>query len=208
MYLLLRRYAGAGAKAKNMLPTAKQALVPILQQTAGFKGYCAFSSEDGDLVSITLFEREEQAAKAHQDALVWVNSNLRAFLPEPHEVTGGTVAFHAGPASLDEGAGMPPAPLYVLIRDFEDLRDSGEAERFMRDISLPAIRGARGFRGFYAAWADPARTRAVIVTLFDSRENAGRSNEQIHDIIRRERSATIHPPDRIIAGKAQVVARP
>jgi hypothetical protein len=208
MYLTLRRYAGAGPRVNEAAPRIEAGLTPILKRSPGFKGYCALASEAGDGVSMTLFESEEQASRANEQARSWVQSELLDLLPDPPEVFGGNVAIQAGPNGQDARFGNSGEALYVLIRKFENISEPEKAEQFTREISIPAQSGSPGFRGFYAAWGDPARSRAAIVTLFDSRETADQSNERVIALIREKGGSVVPHPTRVVAGKAVVVTAP
>ncbi|MBP0445542.1 hypothetical protein J8J14_12220 [Roseomonas sp. SSH11] len=205
MYLTLRRFAGGGARATDIARSAREGLVPILKRAPGFRGYCAFASEDGDAVAVSLFENEQQAGRAGELALSWVRSDMRDLLPDPPETFLGPIAIQAGMDGTEGGQGIPSGPLYVLIRKFENMGEPDKAEQFTREISVPAVRGSQGFRGFYAAWGDPGRTRAAVVTLFDSRENADRSNQRVLQLIREKGESFVPQPSRVVAGRALVV---
>jgi hypothetical protein len=208
MYLTIRHYAGVAARIHELTPKLEGGLVPILKQTPGFKGYCAIGTEDGDGVSLTIFESEDQGVQANDRARSWVQSDLVKLLPETPEVFSGSVQNQAGPNGQEASFGSPGEPLYVLIRKFENISEPDKAEQFSREVSVPAHRIAPGFRGFYSLWGDPSRSRAAIVTLFDTRENADRANEIILDLIREKSGSAVPKPTRVVAGKASVIASP
>ena len=56
MYVTIRKYAGKGGLMDRLVPPVRDGLVPLLKQAPGFKGYCAFASEDGHAVSVTVFD--------------------------------------------------------------------------------------------------------------------------------------------------------
>ncbi len=204
MHMTLRRYAGAAVRMDEIARKIKDGLVPVLTRAAGFKGYCAVKGESGEGVSLTLFEHEDQATEANERARSWVQSELRDLLPDPPEVFAGNVVVNAeaeGQQSLFGGAG---GELYVVIRKFEAMTDPDGAVRFARETSMPLARSSPGFLAFYSAWGDPGRTRAAVVTLFDSRENAERANERTLALIREKGGSAVPPPTRVVAGKALV----
>jgi heme-degrading monooxygenase HmoA len=205
MYITLRRYAGAAARMDKIAPKVKAGLVPILARATGFKGYCAIKAESGDGVSVTLFESEDQATQANEQARSWVQSEMRDLLPDPPEIFAGNVVVHAEA----EGQGGPfgdREELHAIIRKFENMTAPDEAVRFARETSVPLAQSSPGFLAFYSAWGDPGRTRAAVVTLFDSRENAERANTRALSLIREKGGSVIPSPTRVVAGKAVVVA--
>jgi hypothetical protein len=205
MYITLRRYAGAAARMEQIAVKVQAGLVPILTGAAGFKGYCAVKAEGGDGVSVSLFERQEQAAQANEQARAWVQSELRDLLPDPPEIFAGRADVSAEAAGQG-GAFGRGGELYVVIREFRDMARPDDAERFARETSMPLIRGLPGFLAFYSGWGDPGRTRAAVLTLFDRRENAERANEQVLALIREKGGTVVPPPFRVTAGKALVAA--
>jgi hypothetical protein len=206
MYLTLRRYAGAASRIEQVSLKVKAGLVPILKRVPGFQSYCTLATEAGDGVSLSLFETEQAASQANEQARSWVMSNLSDLLPDPPEVFAGPVVMHAGAQGQQVRFGNPEEPLYVLIRKFENIIEPQKAEQFTRDISIPAHRDVPGFRGFYAAWGDPGRSRAAIVTLFDTQENASLANERVLALIQAKGGTVVPQPSQIVAGSAVVIA--
>ena len=208
MYLTLRRYAGAAARVDEISSKVEKGLVPILKKSPGFKGYCVFASEDGDGVSVSLFESQEQAAKANDQARSWVQSEMKDLLPDPPEVFSGEAVLFASAEGKAGGLGGPGGPPYVVIRKFGNISDPDFRERFTRDVSMPAVRSSPGFEAFYAAWGDPGRTSAALLSFFDTRENAEKAYERVKELVREKGGSAIPPPDRTVAGRATVVATP
>ena len=56
MYVTIRKYAGKGGLMDRLAPPVRDGLVPLLKRAPGFKGYCAFASEDGHVVSVSVFD--------------------------------------------------------------------------------------------------------------------------------------------------------
>jgi hypothetical protein len=208
MYLTLRRYAGTAAQVDEISSRAEKGLVPILKKSSGFKGYFVFASEDGDGVSVSLFESQEQAAKANEQARSWVQSEMKDLLPDPPEVFSGEAILVASAEGQAGGLDGPGGSPYVVIRKFGNISDPDFREQFTRDVSMPAVRSSPGFKAFYAAWGDPGRTHAALLSVFDSRENAEKAYERVKELVREKGGAAIPPPDRTVAGKAVVVATP
>ena len=69
MYVTLRRYAEVGARMYEVIFRKVEAgLVPMLRGQPGFRCYCALLSEDGDGVSVTVFDGRGQATTANEQA--------------------------------------------------------------------------------------------------------------------------------------------
>ena len=121
MHVTIRKYAGKGAIIDKLVPPVRDGLVPLLKRAPGFKGYCAFGSEDGHIVSFTVFDDREAATRANEQVREWVVSNLRDMVPDPPEVLSGEALLHdvsklqGGGAEMfgecqKPGAGRLPVP--------------------------------------------------------------------------------------------------
>ena len=72
MYVTLRRYAEVGARMYEIVARrVEEGLLPTLKAQPGFRCYCAFVGEDGDGVSVTVFDEREQAARANEHVRGW-----------------------------------------------------------------------------------------------------------------------------------------
>jgi len=94
VYVTIRKYADKGALIEGLVPRVRDGFVPLLRRAAGFKGYCAFASEDGHVVSVTIFDHRLSALRTDDRLREWVVSNLRDLLPNPPQVTGGEALLH------------------------------------------------------------------------------------------------------------------
>lgn len=204
MYITLRRYAGAGARADEIARKVEAGLVPILKKASGFRGYCALASEDGDAVSISLFDNREAATRANDAARQWVQTELLDLVPDPPEVfTGETgVAEVAREHEQEAGSGKP---LFVLIRKLSDL---STPPGWARQNTVPLITGLPGFRGLYVALAEGDSTRAAAVTLFDTRENALQAHERVMEVLRTKGAEVAPTPPRVVMGRTLIMATP
>jgi hypothetical protein len=70
-------------------------LVPKLKAMPGFKGCCAFGSEDGLVASVSIFDGRPWAMAANDAARSWVGEKLHP----PHVLAGRSfvLSFAAGP---------------------------------------------------------------------------------------------------------------
>ena len=202
MYVTLRRYAGVGARMYEVIFRKVEAgLVPMLKGRPGFRGYCAFLSEDGDGVSVTVVDGREQATTANEQARGWVRANLRDLVPDPPEVAAG----ECGIAEVSPGwlAGQPP---YVVVREFNNLGPVEETREVIRRHALPVITGSPGFRAVYMFRDEQEPSRGATVALFDTRADALRSHERSLQVLR-EKAAEVAPtPPRAATGRAIVFA--
>ncbi len=198
MYLTLRRYAEIGARMYEVVFRKVEAgLVPMLKGQPGFRLYCAFLNEEGEGVSVTVFDDRAQALRANEQVRGWVQSSMRDLLPDAPEVFAG----ESGIAEVTPGwhAGQPP---FVVIRKFDNLPPVEETRGVIRQHTLPIITGSPGFRAAYFLRNEQEPSRGAVVTLIDTRENAMRSHEQSVRVFREKTGAA---PPRVVAGQARIV---
>lgn len=206
MYVVIRRTGLVGSVAEAVQRTRDHVL-PLVQGRPGFLGYCAFVTEAGDAAfSVSVFENRETAMETHARVLQLMAERMRDLMPEEPEVVAGETVF-AEVAKPQEQRKDSQQPLFVVVRSYEGI--TGQTETMHSVVSqhtLPAITGASGFRGFYAFRDEANPNRAVSVTLFDSREEALRSHEQVVGIMRERLGEMAYRPPRVVMGETAVLA--
>ena len=95
MYVVIRRYAAAGARAGEVARRVGKGLVPVLAKLPGFGAYHCFVAEDGRTVSVSMVENRAAALAANERAREWVAANAADILPGPPEVTMGAMLVDA-----------------------------------------------------------------------------------------------------------------
>ena len=199
MHVTVRKYAGKGALIDKLVPPVRDGLVPLLKSAPGFKGYCAFASDDGHIVSVSVFDDREAATRANEQVRGWVVSNLGELLPNLPEVLGGEALLHE--VSKLQGGG---AEMFAAVRRYEGIESVEEATRLTREHIMPVLTRAPGFRGYYAMPDERDASRAVSVTLFDTRENAMAAQGKVVPLAREVKIAS-NPPA-IMTGRVVVAA--
>ena len=204
MYVTLRRYAEVGAGMYDMIARKVEAgLVPMLKGQPGFRCYCAIVTEDGDGVSVTVFDGREQATRADERVRGWGRANLRDLLPDRPEVIAGEcgIAELSGERRADQR--QPP---YVAVREFADLGPVEETREVARRHALPVVTGSPGFRAVYMFRDERERSRGASVALFDTREDARRSHERSSQVHREKAGEVAPTPPWAATGRAIVFA--
>jgi heme-degrading monooxygenase HmoA len=206
LHVVIRRTGLTGSVAEAVRRT-RDHLLPLIQGRPGFRGYCAFVAEMGDAAfSISLFDSREAALETHAQVLRWMAERMRDLMPEePEVVAGETVFAEVARPQAQQQESQPP--LFVVIRSYEGI--TGQTETMHSVVSqhtLPAITGAPGFRGFYAFRDEERPNRAISVTLFDTREDAMRSHEQVVAIMRERLGEMAYRPPRVVMGETAVLA--
>ena len=126
-------------------------------------------------------------------------SNLGELLPNLPEVLAGEALLH-DVSKLQSGGG----DMFATVRVYDGVLPKEEAVRISREHALPLVTGAPGFRGFYAMLDEQDGSRAVSVSLYDTREHAMAAQERIVATMRDKRFAP-NPPG-VMAGRTVVVA--
>jgi hypothetical protein len=81
-----------------VIKTVETQLVPVLKNLPGFKGYYAIKFEGGDLGSVSIFDKKENADSANEKATGWIKQNLVSELSSEPMVLRGDILFsHAAP---------------------------------------------------------------------------------------------------------------
>jgi hypothetical protein len=193
VHVTVRKYAGRGALIDKLVPPVRDGLVPLLKRAPGFKGYCAFASEDGHAVSVSVFDDREAATRSNEQVRGWVASNLGDLLPNLPEVLAGEALLHEV-SKLRSG----DADLFATVRVYEGVGPQEEVLPWVREHVFLTITGASGFRGYYALIDERDASRAASVSLFDTREHAMEANQRAIEVMRDKRIAP-NPPS-VMAG--------
>ena len=199
MHLTIRKYAGKGALIDRLAPPVRDGLVPLLKRAPGFKGYCAFASDDGHIASVSVFDDGDAAARANEQVRGWVASNLGDLLPNLPEVLAGEALLHevSRPRSGD-------ADLFATVRVHEGVGPREEVLPWVREHVFLTITGASGFRGYYAFLDERDASLGVSASLFDTREHAVEANQRAIEVMRDKRIAP--DPPSVMAGRTVVAA--
>ncbi len=179
MHVTITRYAGAAGKIGAAAPKVQQGFVPMLKGRPGFHGYAAFASEQGDIVSCTIWESAAAAASSREDVRGWVRRNLPGF-EEPTERFSGPIGPHA---IVSPQSGGPGQSLHCMVTKAENLPPS-EVQRPVVEEMLAAVRKVPGFRGAYWLRSDDDPTRGASVLFCDDREHALAAHEAALAVMR------------------------
>lgn len=206
MYVVIRRTKLSGS-AEEAARRTRDHIVPLVEGWPGFRGYCAFVTEQGDAAySVSVFDDKDAAMEAHRRVREWVEANMRDLMPEEPEVVAGETVFDSI-AHPQEQTKDRQRPLFVVVRTYRGLPGQAEAMHSMVSRhTLPAVTDAPGFRGFYAFRDEAEPDRAVSVSLFDNREDAMRSHERVVGTVREQLGELAYRPPRVTMGETVVLA--
>jgi hypothetical protein len=188
VHVTVRKYADKAALIGGLVPPVRDGFVPLLRRAPGFKGYCAFASEDGHAVSLTVFDGRRSAMRADDLVREWVVSSLRDLLPNPPEVLAGEALLHEVPWLRSGGP-----DLYVTILSYDGMGPKEAVLPLVREHVFPVVTGAPGFRAVYVFGDEQEPSRAATVALLDTRADALRSHERSLRALREEAGDVARP---------------
>ena len=91
MYAAIRRYHTAPGVVAEISRRVTAGFVPIVQNAPGFVAYYVVDEGNGALTSVSIFEDQAGAEESSRRAAAWVQEQLAALLPNPPQITTGTV---------------------------------------------------------------------------------------------------------------------
>jgi quinol monooxygenase YgiN len=205
MYVVIRRTKLNGSPEEAVRRT-RDHIVPLLQGRPGFRGYCAFITEQDAAYSVSVFDDKDTAMSAHQRVRQWIRANMRDLMPEEPNVVAGETVFDSIAHPQEQRTDSQQA-LFVVIRTYHGLPGQTETmHSLVSQHTLPAIIDSPGFRGFYAFRDEAEPDRAVSVTLFENREEALRAHEQVVGIMRDRLGEMAYEPPHVTQGETAVLA--
>jgi heme-degrading monooxygenase HmoA len=193
MHLSIRRYEGAGGKIEEIVRRV-QSLVPLLRGQPGFVAYYSFASEQGDAISMRVFDDRQSAERADGQTRGWTAEHMRDLLPDLPAILAGEVGHQTVGARA--GWGQP----FVLIRVMDGITAPAEEIRpLVEQHSLATIKAVPGLHAAYILRDQCDQSRAVTVTLFDTREHAMAAHDHAVSIMREKMAMTVPNPPRVMA---------
>ncbi len=200
VYISIRHYEGIhSTDFEEIERLTRAAFLPIISDSDGFIGYFGMSDvEAGALVSISLFETQEQAIASNELAGSYVAENLAPLLPNPPRIIEGAV--HTG------GLGLlaDPSRLQASLRIYDGFQADNLAA-FVNTIEeglLPLLIETDGFFS-YSLMDDGAGTLAAL-SIYDSEASALASNEKARDFVAENLAAFLPNAPSIISGRVGI----
>jgi hypothetical protein len=92
-FATVRRYVGVTDPAEAGRRVA-EGFVPIISDIPGFVAYYWVDAGGGVMVSTSVFRDQAGAEQSNAAAADWVHENLAPLLPNPPQITAGTVVAH------------------------------------------------------------------------------------------------------------------
>jgi hypothetical protein len=90
MFATIRRYDGVTNPAEAAR-RVREGWLPIISSIPGFVSYYWADAGGGVMISTSLFKDKEGADESNRRAKDWVAENIASLLPNPAQITAGTV---------------------------------------------------------------------------------------------------------------------
>jgi hypothetical protein len=92
MYMCVRKYRNVKAdNRQQLMDKTTNGFVPLLAKIDGFVDYYCMFTEDGSVLSVSVFRDKRGADESVSVAAKWTSQNLAGEFPEKAEVEGGEV---------------------------------------------------------------------------------------------------------------------
>lgn len=94
MHLTVRKYRKVEGDKNQPIELVNREFLPVLAKIDGFVDFYGTITEDGSILSVSVFEDAKGAEESVRAAASWVQQALAKELPEKPEVTTGEVFAH------------------------------------------------------------------------------------------------------------------
>jgi heme-degrading monooxygenase HmoA len=94
MYATVRNYSGS-SDLVDALVDNRDAVIALLTGIDGFRAYHLVRKEDGDAVSVTVYDDQSGAEESNRQAAEWIQSNVPDLSVSAPEVLAGEVVIEA-----------------------------------------------------------------------------------------------------------------
>ncbi|MBP0447570.1 hypothetical protein J8J14_22685 [Roseomonas sp. SSH11] len=205
MYVVIRT-SGLSGPGDEAVQRLRDHVVPLVQGRPGFRGYCAFVTEQGDATcSIAIFDDAGSASATDERLREWSEANMADLLPAGAEVVQGETVFHEVSDPQEQQKDRHHS-LFAVIRRYRGLPGQTETmHSIVSERTLPLLTGAEGFRGFYAFRDEADPNQAISLTLFDTREEAVAVHERVMEIMREKLEELAYEDPHVIMGETGVL---
>ena len=197
MYLVIRRYQNDAGAVEEAARRAEDGFVPIVKGAPGFVSYSLGTTDDGRLITVSIFQDRAGADQSVQLARQWIGENLAALLPTPPEVIGGEVLARAvSPTEL---------PRHFAMRCYRATPGAAaEIGRRAQAEFVPILQGVDGFARYVAA--DLGNDDLVSLSAFRDRAAAEESTRRAADWARQRLADLVAGPPEVTMGAMRVFA--
>ncbi len=205
VFVSIRHYAGLDPDGQDELyRLTAEGFLPLIRESEGYIGYY-WLHEGEDVVAVSLFESQEQAAASSESAREYVAANLAHLVQGPPRTVEGQVDI--GFVEMLDGMGDGAvSSLHASVRIYDDFEadDLAEFVAIVEDGFLPIMRETDGFFGYYLM-NDGAET-VTAISIFDSEASSLASNENAREFVAENLTAYLPSAPAIVSGRVGIAS--
>jgi quinol monooxygenase YgiN len=194
MYGVIRRYKLDSANFDESVRRVEQGLASKISASPGFVSYRVLRAENGDALSVSVFDASEQAEDAAKTVADWVKENLAELMPNPPEVTAGEVL-------LREVNGQEELH-YGVMRRYKTDADIHEILRRAQSGFVPIVSKMPGFASYVIM--DAGGGTLVSLSGFRDQASADRSTQEAASWVRDNLAELLPNPPEITRAEAKI----
>ena len=91
MHVTIRKYRKVEGDRKQIVELVNRDFLPLISKIDGFNDFYAFFTDDGTLMSVSVFRDARGAEESVRTAARYIEQNLAKVLPDKPEVLSGAV---------------------------------------------------------------------------------------------------------------------
>ncbi len=205
VFVSIRHYGGLDPDGQDELyRLTAEGFLPIIRESEGYIGYY-WLHEGENVVAVSLFESQAQAAASAESAREYVNENLAHLVAGPPRTVEGQVDI--GFVELLDGMGDGEvSSLHASVRIYDgfEAADLDEFVAIVDDGFLPIMRETAGFFGYYLM--HDGAGALVAISIFDSEAASLASNENARDFVAEKLTAYLPSAPAIVSGRVGIAS--
>lgn len=194
MYGVIRRYKLDPANFDESVRRVEQGLASQISAASGFVSYRVLRADNGDALSVSIFDSREQAEDSAKTVAAWVKENLAELMPNPPEVTAGEL--------LVREVNRQEELHYGVMRRYKTGADIHEIMRRAQSGFVPIVSKLPGFATY--ALMDAGSGTVVSLSGFRDEASADRSTKEASSWIRDNLAELLPNPPEITRAEAKI----
>lgn len=195
MHGVIRQYKVDPSQVEEIVSRARSGFVPLISSAPGFVSYTIADAGTAGLITVGTFEDQAGADESVRMAASWIKNNLAALLPNPPQVTSGTLTIRNVKENGQFGYG-------VMRRYTFDPGDVEEVTRRVREGLVPLITASPGFASYSVL--DAGDGKIVSLSAFADRASAEASNKRSLDWVQENLGGFVPNPPEVITAEIKV----
>jgi heme-degrading monooxygenase HmoA len=195
MFGVIRQYTVDAGSIHESVRRAEEGFVPLITAAPGFVSYTMVAADNGELITVSIFQDQSGAEQSTQKAASWIKENLAAFLPTPPRVTSGEIKVRK--VSGHSGTG------FGVMRRYKT--QAGFTEETMRRAEagfVPLISGMPGFLSY--SLLDAGNGDVISLSAFRDKAAADQSTQKAADWAKEQLTLLAPRPPEVTTGEIKV----